>query len=333
MLKTIDAGVTLVAHDAGSSRRRRRCWSSNAAVRLLPGRLACLAARAGGARPAPGEGGRTAGRAARPARALRRAVPGEGLEGAPGAVEAKANRPAAGEPRARARPAQAHARLRVPETGPLGTRRGRRRGSPHPRRRQAAARRCRVRDRARRARRARRAERPQDDALETLPASATRRAGRSPRSRRAWLYFSQHEAELDSVARCSTRQCGHRPQTAGGAVAPRAISALRLGRARSRSSRSRAASGGWRSRSSWRRARTSSSSRADEPPRPRVARVAGGGARSVSGWCCSCHDAPCSTRSRTDCSRSRTTIVSYPGGWADYARAKHRTPRHQSRSR
>jgi hypothetical protein len=25
--------------------------------------------------------------------------------------------------------------------------------------------------------------------------------------------------------------------------------------------------------------------------------------------------------------------VSYPGGWADYARAKHRTPRHQSRSR
>ena len=133
MLKTIDAArdprrarplVPRGGDDRGARARARQ-------VGLLPRRVARLAARAGGARPPPGEDGGAPGGAARAARALRRAVPLQGVEGAAGAVEAQADREAAGEPRARAGPPPAHARLRVPEARALGPRRRRRRGAAH----------------------------------------------------------------------------------------------------------------------------------------------------------------------------------------------------------
>ena len=141
MLKTIDAAVILVAHDR---------WFLEAVTTavlelearpldLLPGRLARLAARAGGARDPPGEDGRAPDGAARAARALRRAVPLQGVEGQAGAVEAQADQAHRGGARAGARRPPAHARLRVPEAAALGPRRARRRG---PRARARATSRC-----------------------------------------------------------------------------------------------------------------------------------------------------------------------------------------------
>src|SRR5207248_4298021 len=96
-------------------------------VRLLPRRVARVAARTGGARPPPSEDRGAADGTARAAGALRGEVPLQGVESAAGAVEAEADREAAGEPHARTRPPAAHARLRVPEAGAVGTRRGGRR--------------------------------------------------------------------------------------------------------------------------------------------------------------------------------------------------------------
>ena len=67
----------------------RRARARQRPLDLLPGRLACLAPRAGGARAPPGEDRRAPGRAARAPRAFRRAVPREGEQGEAGAVEVK----------------------------------------------------------------------------------------------------------------------------------------------------------------------------------------------------------------------------------------------------
>src|SRR5438874_9149653 len=60
--------------------------------------MARLAPRAGRSRPARRAHRRAPGRGARAARALRRAVPLQGLEGPAGAVEAEADRPFEGQP-------------------------------------------------------------------------------------------------------------------------------------------------------------------------------------------------------------------------------------------
>ena len=111
LLKTIDAAVILVAHDR---------WFLEAVTTavleldrgrsvVLPRPVARLAARAGGARAAPREGGGAAGRGHRAPRAVRRALRRQEHEGQAGEVEAEADRPhqgAAGRGRARRRGAR-----------------------------------------------------------------------------------------------------------------------------------------------------------------------------------------------------------------------------------
>ena len=102
--------------DGGAGARGRQ-------VRLFPGRLARVAARAGRARDPPDEDRGAPGRADRTSRAVRRALPLQGEQGAPGADEDQADQEAGGRARARARRQAPDARLRVSEAGAVGPRR------------------------------------------------------------------------------------------------------------------------------------------------------------------------------------------------------------------
>ena len=154
--------------------------------------------------------------------------------------------------------------------------------------------------------------------------AAERRAGAARPRRRASRTSRSTRPSSTSAARCSRRR-SPRP----GCAVPRrrrcsAGSSSRAGRStRSRSRRCRAASGGGsRSRSSSRAARTSSSStsRRTTSTSPAARRSRRRSRRSPGRCCSSPTTAPCSTRSRGACSRSRTgRLVSYTGGWAEYA--------------
>ena len=215
-LASLDAGVILVAHDR---------WFLEAVTNavleldgrpldLLPRALARVAAREGGARARTRRKtvDRYDGRH-RAARPLRRALPLQEVEGEAGAGEADADRAAREGPsggRRRAREADreaALARLRVPEAAADRAHRGRGEG-PRPRgRRQAAAPRRLVRDRARRARRARRPERlGQDDAARDDPrhAAAEGRSGPARARRRSRRTSHSTRSSSTSAAACSS---------------------------------------------------------------------------------------------------------------------------------
>ena len=187
-----------------------------------------------------------------------------------------------------ARRASPHPRLRVPEAGALGSRRARGRGSLAAGRRQAPARRRVDRDRARRARRARRPERLRQDDAARDAARPPRAEGRDDpaRSRRRGgvLLTARGRARRTRLG-ARRGDVRHRPQAPGGAEAARALPLLRLGRAREAGRRAV----GRRAQATRARDRRRvgrelpRARRADEPPRPRVARVARGGARGVSG--------------------------------------------------
>ena len=212
----------------------------------------------------------------------------------------------------RAGPARGAARLRVPEAGALRPRRGRRRGPRRARGRQAAARRA-----------AFAIERGEHVALvgpngsgkttllETLlglrePDGGKLRLGHGVEP----AYFSQHEAELDErgsvldAAMSGTGLSGRRRRTCSAASSSRAGTSTRSGSPRSRA----ASGGGLRSRSSSPRARTSScsTSRRTISTSNRASRSRRR-SRRFPGPCCSSRTtARCSTRSPTGCSRSRT---------------------------
>ena len=98
MLATIDAGVILVAHDRWflEAVTTAVLELDRGALGLLPGQVARVAPRAGGAGAARGASGRARRGEDRPARAVRRAVRREEHEGEAGEVEAEADRPAQG---------------------------------------------------------------------------------------------------------------------------------------------------------------------------------------------------------------------------------------------
>src|SRR5205085_12282463 len=151
-----------------------------------PGRVARLAPRAGRTRAARGADGRPPGGGARTARALRRALPLQGVEGTAGAVEAEADRAdqeAYGLWGPRWSPIAPGFGVRVPEAEALGPRRRRGGGAGAGGARADARHRSVVRARAWRARLAGRAERRgQDDAARDDPRAP--RAGGRPRAPR-----------------------------------------------------------------------------------------------------------------------------------------------------
>ena len=93
-LQTMDAAVILVAHDRWFLEAVTTSVLELEAGRshVFTGHVAHLAPREGGARPPRREGGRPDRRRHRPARALRRAVPLQEVEGEAGAGEAHADR-------------------------------------------------------------------------------------------------------------------------------------------------------------------------------------------------------------------------------------------------
>ncbi len=153
-LQTVDAAVILVAHDRWFLEAvTTATLELSAGPRdVLPGAVARVAAREGGARAARAEGGRARRGGHRAARALRRALPREEGQGEAGAGEAHAHRPAAARARAGRRrdraphAALAHARLRVPASRAQRAHRRRGRGArpddrrPHASPRQRASR-------------------------------------------------------------------------------------------------------------------------------------------------------------------------------------------------
>ena len=244
-LETIDAAVILVAHDR---------WFLEAVttsvLELSPGGAHYFAGpwhewrqeKAARAAAAGKTADRVSGRH-RPARALRRAVPLQEVEGEAGAGEAHADRAAregalGGATGGRVADEEAPlARLRLPRPAAERAHRPRGRGHRALGRRQAAPRRRDDRRRARREGRARRPERGgQDDAARSDPRRASRSStGRSPRARRrARLLLAARARAPDERlgARCDRRR--DRAPAAAGAGAPRAVPLLRLGDARAR---------------------------------------------------------------------------------------------------
>ena len=290
----LDAAVILVAHDR---------WFleavTTAVLELTPGGpqffagpVACLAARAGRARGGRSPRRRARRRRHRAAGAVRRAVPLQEVQGEAGAGQAHADRAARAGAVACGRNARvpdeaaAHARLRVPETGPDGTDRPRGGGRAVVGRRQAPARRRRARARARRARRARRPERVRKDDAAREPArpeGARRRTGAAGPRRRACVLLAARAGAAEGRLGARVRTPGHRPPAPAGPGAPGAFPLLRLGGAREAAfgalgRRAPAARAGPARRLGRQPARPR---RADEPPRPREPRGARGGAGGV----------------------------------------------------
>ena len=179
-------------------------------------------------------------------------------------------------------------------------------------------------------------------------ACASRPAGRCGSATASMpAYFSQHEAELDER----------------GSVLDAAMSGTGLKRPEAQTLLGRFLFSGWDEHEKPRRGALGRRAaparardrrrlgrelprarRADEPPRPRVARVARGGARGVPGHGAARLARPRGARRgrRAGCSRSRSAgSSSYPGGWADYVRAqeaeaaalRRRRPSRSARSR
>ena len=200
LLRTIDAGVILVAHDR---------WFleavTTAVLELERGRSASTSRASGtsGAEQAARElhacaQQRPGRRGDRAARALRRTLRRQGDQGEPGALQAAPDRPAATNLRDDGQRAP-HARLRVPHPEPARTDRARGgRSDARPRRPRTRQRRL-ARARARRARGARRTERlRQKHAARDDPRPREPRAGQLRLGHGVQVgYFSQHEAELD----------------------------------------------------------------------------------------------------------------------------------------
>ena len=163
----------------------RRAGARRAEAVLLRRRLARLAAREGGARLRGGDAARPRERGHRAARALRRPVPLQEVEGEAGAGEAQPDRTARAGAARRGGGARVHdeaapdARLRVPEARAHRPDRARGGRPRRRRRREAPARRCFGRPGAGGARRARGAQRiGQDDAPRDAPrASGSRTRG------------------------------------------------------------------------------------------------------------------------------------------------------------
>ncbi len=295
-------------------RRHGRARARGRPRAVLQRHLAQLAPRAGGPRDGARQGDRQAGGRDRADGAVHRALPLQGLQGAPGPVarqEARQDR--AHHARSEGRP---RARVLLQAAGALGPGDLRaRRGPPGGRSAgQGPARRRRAVARARRARVARRAERHRQD-------DAARGAHRRARARRRQA--AQRPQRQDRLPQPAHRGAGggrrahgprglpeaHRAAAEPGARAARPLPVQRRGgrEAARRPERRRAPAAVARRARVLGRERPDPR-RADEPPRPRVARGARGRAAAPSrARCCSSPTTGrCSTRSGRARSRSRT---------------------------